>query len=416
MMLARGAGSPRPAAGSALLRVLFFASAGLNLALALWIAAEHRRMHLTADHAGAPVVGDAGHPSGAEAISPRSSLDDKDPDATREMANLAAKLRGLGFSPSVIHAVLLAQIRDRYAVEREALFRANQVPFWRRQSVSAPLRDRLRQLEITRDQALASVEAEVGAVPEEERLERLAAYGSIDPAKFASLRRMERDYQQMLQQDSRRAKSSEELRAAVALLEANRAKDLAALLTPAEYEEYRQRNSESAHRLSDALAEVDVSDSEYHALFALEEAYDAKSRPLGQANPLQNHEEALADYMDQGRELLGDDRFKRVLAAHDAAFRSQLEFVAATPGLKSGTEFDLFALERAMRAKYIGMQQMPESQRAQETTAAAAEINRRLTEILGQNGPSNFDRGVNAGVLKLLLVRAARQSGSPASH
>lgn len=182
---------------------------------------------------------------------------------------------------------------------------------------------------LTREQRAQLIEANRAA---EKQLETLVGvdpmdarenrYSFLPPEKAAKMRDLERDYNEMRSKlasdtDGFRLPSDEEK---FAFLESEQRKDLAALLTPEELQEYELRTSQTANRLRNQLRSFDASESEYKAIYAAQKAMDDRfNRPNNAGVPFdpQLYGQAQKQTNDQIRAALGDDRYKEYVRSRN---------------------------------------------------------------------------------------------------
>jgi hypothetical protein len=164
-------------------------------------------------------------------------------------------------------------------------------------------------------------------------------YGYLPQDKADQIRLINRDYAEMrsdlAQEISRFRVASDDQK--LKLLEQERRKDIEALLSPSELSEYDMRHSSTASLLRNRLANVNVSDGEFYALFdLLKPVYDISANPgLPSTGPRPNERlspeqisqltaqrDARAQADEKVRALLGDERFAEYKRAGDFDYRT----------------------------------------------------------------------------------------------
>lgn len=240
--------------------------------------------------------------AGAPAITPAKSVAPAVTDAIgRDFATvppeqLRDRLRALDLPPLLVEQIVVARIRSRLvARERELIAVAMRAaPPWKQ---AAMKNDRLSILTPAQRKELRDLEAEardetlrlLGPGPLDRGGIIAFKYGFVPPAKAVLLDALERDYlnlQQRLQDDMRNLTLPED-RTRAKFLEAEKQRDLAALLTPAELDGYEMRASLTALSIpfQNHIAAFQATEEEYRALFAVQKAFDAKKAEPGYSPP-----------------------------------------------------------------------------------------------------------------------------------
>lgn len=194
-----------------------------------------------------------------------------------------------GIEPKLRREMLQLLLQHRYADRFHAVYTDNadiaQGPWWRNpdyRAFNSPAVQRERQrvgqqLQQAFDAELAELTGEdPRALNFEDNpwLER--QYASLPPEKADALHRLRQDYEELEQQV--RAESmdfplpgdQEKLR----LLQAERDRDIAALLTPEERALWEMRASPSADRAREHATRYEASEEEYRRIFALQKTFD----------------------------------------------------------------------------------------------------------------------------------------------
>lgn len=145
--------------------------------------------------------------------------------------------------------------------------------------------------------------------------------------KRDALRRITQDYDEMMAKFSTSGVQLPSDREKLRLLRAERDRDIAALLTPAEFSDYELRTSGSAANLRARYGDAIESEDDFRKLFALQKAFDEKfprDAFTGRITPEAVQQRATADrqMQDEMRAVLGDDKYAALRRAADSDLRN----------------------------------------------------------------------------------------------
>ena len=342
-------------------------------------------------------------PSAPPAVNPRIWTDlAADP---ADLSGFVARLRAAGFPPSVVRALVVAQIREDYAARRRALHPGRgETPFWKNDQPTDP-KTRLALRELNRE-ADAKISELLGG-PDPDRniylslLDRRTT-GDLPPEKAAQLTTIKRDYDDMRSEiiDAFRGGTMlPEDRAKLALLEKEQRADLALVLTPKELEDYDLRASNTASQMRYNLTAFAPTEAEFRAIFQLQQAYERQFDPLTAGISLEQsraRQEGQKAVNDQIKAALGPERGAEYERSTDFAYR-QATLVAERLNLPATTAKNLWAakadFEQRRTALFTDTSLSAEVRRTQTTALqqeALAKVNSLLTprgaEIYQQNG------------------------------
>lgn len=159
--------------------------------------------------------------------------------------------------------------------------------------------------------------------------------------KRAALRRISQDYNEMMAKFSaggiQLASDKEKLR----LLRAERDRDIAVLLTPAELADYELRTSPSAATVRARYGDAIATEADFKKLFALQKAYDEKfptDALNGRISPetLRTRSEAQQQLQTDIRAAVGDDAYAALKRNTDSELRA-LDSLVTRVGLPAAT-------------------------------------------------------------------------------
>lgn len=247
-----------------------------------------------------------------------------------------------------------------------------------------------------------------------------ARYGDIPEDKLARVDAITQDYER-LERTMRQATPTEQdspqpfqaWSRALDLSRRERRADLAAILTPAELDEYEMHTTTIGKALLDSLKEIATTPEERRALYHLREDYNV---PLGpgffSASVAAANEKARLAMYEQMRAVLGDERFGEFLKRDDQAFR-RFAKIAEINGQPERVGYQAWQLksEYTMRLGQLPARFDPESEAwLQQRAALAGEIRSRIAALFREGtvtefsmafewlpeSQSNGDRTVNA--------------------
>lgn len=227
----------------------------------------------------------------------------------------------------------------------------------------------------------------------------LLSRGQVDPltflpaAKRQALSRVIQDYEEMMAKFGASGLQLPSDREKLKLLRAERDRDIAALLSPAELVDYELRTSSSAQMLRNRFGDAIETENDFRKLFALQKAFDEKNPPFsGRVTPEQVQQRSAAErqLQEDMRTALGEDKYAAIRRASDNDLRT-VESLASRLNLPADTT-DRVAATRASYAT--------ESQRINSDTSLTPQqrrtqlqdlANRAKTDLAGTLGAEAAD-------------------------
>jgi hypothetical protein len=301
------------------------------------------------------------------------------------------RLRREGFPAEFIRAILAAKIHEAFAAQRKALDAANaEVAFWKTPAPDPKTQMALRALSKQEQKTLNDLlgpDLENGPIASlrrvapnlsEDKLEQLAAitdrYAEQRSDIFAR-----RTGAGLLPGDSEKLKG----------LENAMHDEFAAVLTPAELENYDLRASRTANNLRSELNGFNPTEQEFRTLYQLKSAFDQQFGTMnGPLSPdlVQARRDARKQLSDQIAAALGPDRYADYQRASDYDYLQTTRLVARLE-LPPATADQVYAMQKdiGQRADFIRNHAAPEDRNAQLTTLAA-EAQAKVTAALGPTG------------------------------
>lgn len=279
--------------------------------LTWWLAPDRASPALTAHNSSTRAPATA-----APSLTPRAAPSALTPAALRE------HLTSLGLPPAAVTALVRARLYAPHdARRRELLTAASQsLPWWKFAKrppsydssihLTPAARKELHDLEA---EARAATLATLGPVPLDPTGSIAARYAFLSPEKAVLLDALEQDYRNLnseLRDELGRVRTTAD-REREKLLETERQRDLAVLLSPAEREILDQRTSPTATRLASRMLAFQATEEEYRALYAIQKSFEQTSALL--ANPAHGSRvpsiDSQPEFTKQIRAALGETRF-----------------------------------------------------------------------------------------------------------
>jgi hypothetical protein len=317
-----------------------------------------------------------------------------------DLATLVARMRAAGFPPLAIHAAVWAELTRRSSEQRLKLMPAQDLMAYWKSPMSAyadpermaALRNLYRDLQQGMKNLLG---------PDADRPSAFLAFterrqfGDLPTSKIDQIKQITQDYSDLtarIRADSQGMLLRED-REKLAYLEQEKQKDIAAALTPAEYEDYSLRSSPTAFQLRYQLASFDPTEAEYRAIYAAQSEFDKKysfSTGLAPRTP---------DYAEQRRTdeqklvatvkaAIGDDRGAEYERLRDYSY-SSLVNIAQRLDLPKDSALQVWNVQKDVQQRVTAVQanrDLSAADRAQQLSALQQEATSRVTTVLGERG------------------------------
>jgi hypothetical protein len=251
-----------------------------------------------------------------------------------DLKTLVDKLRAAGFPPSVVRAIVDAEIEARFAPRIQAIKQSvESVPFWR----SAPgslygnskMYAELSQVYRERSRALRDLlgkDAFAWGGGDPDAAQR-RMYGNLSQAKIDMVQRINDDYAEMTGEvrAAMQGVTLPEDRQKLALLEKEKRADLAAVLTPEELADYEFRSSMTTSRLRTPLAIMDATDAEFRAIFQILHPLQDQINPtvggVFTGDMMSQRREVTKKANEQIKAVIGETRFADYERATDREYQ-----------------------------------------------------------------------------------------------
>jgi CTP:molybdopterin cytidylyltransferase MocA len=312
-----------------------------------------------------------------------------------EWRQLAADLRAAGFPDDLVR-FLIYRSAAQHARERGDL---EKLPFWH-QGYESKFGRALRE-KIGRE-ANEAVVAALGDTPrlESDPVRRAARYGNLPDAKIAQLDKIEQDYGEVYWQQRRAAESGDavdtfEGRQRLRLLEEEKERDLAAVLTPEELSDYQRRGSRGSRLVISGVQDIEVSEEEFDALYAAQKSHlDSIPRTSGEAE-LAAALHGSAAPAEQVRAILGEgERFHAYMAKVDPVYAQAASFAKTQPTLPLDRVYALYQLQSAalLAVAQTGAGKPADLAATPAGRAAIARYQAQLDTLLGPELAASYRR------------------------
>lgn len=331
----------------------------------------------------APVVREPVTPAAAPVTAAWSEL------TSSELVTERDRLEAEGFPPSAVRAIIAAQIRERFAARRKAIeAETADLPFWK-SSVDPRTQAQLRAVYKEEQNAVKDV---LGPDPINGPAARLRRqFPDLAPEKvdqLAAIRERFDEQRQDLYSGFRGVLTPGERERLGALEKAMHA-EFAAVLSPAELENYDLRTSNTANNIRFNLSTFQPSEAEFRAIYRLQSAYDEQFG--GMAGPsLQDptaRRDAMKQLSSQIEAALGPARYADYQRSSDYNYQQTSRLVARL-GLPAETATSLHAVQKEFeerRTAFFNQGNVDRDRASEHLGALQKEATGRVTTVLGGN-------------------------------
>lgn len=312
------------------------------------------------------------------------------------LRQLADRLRAAGLPRHAVRAAIEALVSRHTRTESEFA----KLPFWqqgyggKRFSAEADKMNAARRALL--DEVLGPEDTDVASI---DPIHRNVHYGNLPDEKIAALRKLERDYAEISREQRKNADGSNfyetpEGRLRFRLIEEERSRDAAAILTPAEYREWELRSTSPALTVIRGAKDIDVTPEEFAALFEIQKQFQQALPPESGAAESLGYFRGGAAPAEQIRTVLGDDRFYTYLEKTDPSYAVAAQF-AQTSSLNREQTYALYQLQLAALAavaRIAAPGRTSDLANTPEGRAALAPFSARLEALLGRERAAEYRR------------------------
>lgn len=321
------------------------------------------------------------------------------PEGLREadFRALANHLRGAGYSEEIVSNVIADVVGHHFKARRRALgleLGRDPLEFWRSPVVSnsAGTPEEIagrRALDREQRELLRTLFGANFDVSEETRRRR--GHG-LPEDTAAKLNKIFADYREMEEQARDDAKSTADIAAKLDLLGREKRADIERLLTPEQLLEFDLRMG-AGSALHNRLGQFEVSEAEFRALYAAQQAFNA-------ANPGLRPRERSLQFEPELRRVLGETRYAELLGANSRADQQSREFVELRAlvlehNLSPSVASDVLRLQAQYQPQLRLVAQnsslTPEQKESTRATLAAA-ARKELLHVLGPGAYEAYEK------------------------
>lgn len=315
----------------------------------------------------------------------------------RDPARFAANLAAAGFPRAAQRGAVYALLRDLQTPERQrALDQVPQLPFWQAatdRSAQIATNREINRLWQEREQTMRRL------FPEEQEaylLQARAQFGPLPEETLEKLRSLERDYLDMrisIQSPSAVGLSMPWHAEEQAVLNQEKRRDVVAMLTPKELEEYDLRSSPTANSLRRNLTDFNPTEQEFRAMYAAQSRVDAL-RQGGfdiSSEGMNTRRQAQQDANKALQDALGPARYAEYQRATDRGYQAAFA-VTQNRNLPVENARAAYQVQRDIQQRAAEYRRLPPAQRAEQLAALAAEAEKSLATLLTPEGLADYRR------------------------
>jgi hypothetical protein len=316
-----------------------------------------------------------------------------------DLPTLVKRLRAAGFSRPVILGILNARIEARFADRFKALTSdLESTPYWKPDPMNSPgntkyweeysqiYRERSRMLrELLGEDSFAYAGTDPATAQRRQ-------FGSIPKEKIDLVQRINDDYAEMTSQirASMQGITLPEDREKLALLEREKRADLAAVLSPAELEEYEMRSSQVTSRLRNTLSIMDASEAEFRAIFKVQQAFNDRVNPVMSgmisSQMMEDRREAQKLMNEQLKTVLSPERFNDFMRSSNSEYQI-LHRLAQKENVPAETVTRAYSIRDGIAAESVRIADDTALSNEQKRAALTALAQKGRTQILSTLGP-----------------------------
>jgi hypothetical protein len=254
-----------------------------------------------------------------------------------QLSTLVQRLRDAGFPPSMVRAIVDAEVERQFSPRIKELMRSiTETPYWQQDpgyyTGNAKLFETINQIYRERSRVLRDLlgndaYAISGIDPTAAQRRQ---FGNLSQAKIDVVQRITEDYAEMTGQirSAMQGITLPEDREKLALLEREKRADLAAVLTPEELADFEMRTSPITMRLRPAFTILDANEAEFRAIYQAYEPFKDTLYPTSSggmtfitAELTEKRRETTKQINDQLKATFNEARFAEYQRATDPDFQ-----------------------------------------------------------------------------------------------
>ncbi|MDO8542319.1 MAG: hypothetical protein Q7S40_17915 [Opitutaceae bacterium] len=302
-----------------------------------------------------------------------------------DLPTLVARLRAAGFSRTVVRSIVNARLEERFSSRfAEVMAPYPALPFWKPDPMhglgAMGFYEQYNQIYRERSRALRELLGNDAFYGGDPTAAQRRQFGNLSPAKIDLVQRIADDYAEMTSQikAAMQGLSLPDDREKLALLEREKRADLAAILTPAEREDYEMRSSPLTMRLRTGLTIMDASEQEFRTIFRIQQQFsDAQNTDVGFITPEMNERRQAAQKQqaEKLKAVLGDARYAEYARATNPEYQQLYRI----------TQRENISLDTAERAFALRDRIAEQSTQIAGNASLDADAKRAALKVLAQN-------------------------------
>ncbi len=343
-----------------------------------------RRFHSDRPAASAP----AKKPAAAAPAKLWSALHHGDPQS------FVARLRAAGFPPSVIRALVSAEIAARYDERLRALQEPDPtIPFWKQPTSFYMAGDKrleeINQLHRERARLLRDLFKDEFFAADDMSASQRRQYGNLSRSQLDAVQRIEDDYAEMIAAVRAEAKGIilPEDRDKLALLAREKRADLATVLSAQELADHELRTSQTSSMIRSRLGSFEPSEAEFRALYQAQVALNEKFPGSFDSIDYQTREAVQRSFHDQLRASLGEARYADYVRETSSDYQ-QLTRLVQRANLPAATALQTYEVRNAIAAESNAIFDNPQLNESAKRAALQALAQGARNRLLAALGPA----------------------------
>lgn len=399
------------------MKKLLFTSLVLNLAMAgalLWLFEQRpapRDQKSPSEAAGAPANPAPTETHDTAMIAPEepqptvTSLDWRTVESA-DYKKYIANLRSIGCPEETIRDIITADVNKLFESRRRELSTStNQFQFWKAGNVFGDMMnpERMEQMQELSKEKRALLKELLGVAPDE----KIDMFAGMNPFEamldFLPSTKQNQVMELYMKFQSKIAKTfgggapdAEDMKA-MQKVQREMETEMAALLTPQEYEDYQLRMSQTAMMMRMQLASFEPNEQEFRDIFKLKKPFDDEyssmfGRPATDKTEREKRSAAETEMKNQLKTLLGDARYAEYERAQDYNYQT-LYRITEKNGLPKESAVKVYDMKKMAEDQANKVRQdksLTPEQRTAALTGIRTETETSIQSVLGEKGFKSY--------------------------
>jgi hypothetical protein len=305
----------------------------------------------------------------------------------------AARLRGAGLPPSVVRAMILAQLNEMVmARRREILSQAKVNPFWSQgfRTLDPASLEKFSALYKERNDLQKQL---LPDDPPPVNPRQQIFYGGLSAEKTRQVQAISQDYSELKNgiYNSANGTLLKEDADKLALLDKEQQADMESALSPSELLEYQIRQSPTADSMRNSMQVFSPTEDEFRAIFKVQQAFDQQygaNNDQLTSDQRAERQKYQGEVLDQLQSVLSPDRLAEYKEETDPKFLavnqvlSRFDLPATATKQVMDIQGDITKRADAIRQD----KSISDAERASQLSALADEATTRATSVVGDRG------------------------------